>query len=97
MQRINIVYGEEYSDVDIILVPNIVAENLEKVGQEFLDWSGQEGSDCWKMIDGRKICCVDTEDFMRWIDKKYFIREHCKTSIVKQHTTLDTTLPRVEF
>lgn len=97
MKQINIVYEDDFSDVDIILVPDIVAENLEEIGMIFLSWAEKEESDCWHIIEGRKVCSVDTEDFMRWIDKRYFNSEHCKTSIVKQHTTMDVTLPIVEF
>ncbi len=97
MREINIVYGDNFSDADIILVPDIVAENLEKIGQDFLDWAVETGSDCWRIVDGREVCCVETEDFIRWIDKKYFERENCNATIIAKFTKYNPKFPTVEF
>lgn len=38
MKKINIVYDGYLDDVDIIRVPDVVAENIEDVTQDFFNW-----------------------------------------------------------
>ncbi len=107
MRLINIIYDYEYDDstqqliiaddVDIVSVPDIVCENLEEVVQKFFDWTNSIESGCWKDIDGELLCCVETEDFIKWINSNYFNSENKEAFIVKQHTKYNPIYPIAEF
>lgn len=107
MKYINIVYDYEYDeshqrltvsgDVDIVSVPDIVCENIEEVVQKFFDWTNRIDSGCWKDIDGKLTCCVETEDFIKWINNNYFNCENKKAEIIRQHTEFNPSYPIAEF
>ena len=107
MKLINIIYDYEYNDstqqitiaddVDIVSVPDIVSENLEEIVQKFFAWTDSIESGCWKNIDEKLVCCVETEDFIKWINKNYFNSENKEAVIVKQHTKYNPSYPIAEF
>ena len=107
MKLINIVYDYEYDDstqqliifddVDIVSIPDYVCENLEEIVQKFFDWTNCIESGCWKNIKGRLLCCVETEDFIKWINNNYYTCENKEATIIKQHTKYNSSYPVVEF
>ena len=44
MKYVNVVFGDDLSDVEIISVPDDVAENIEDLGQQFCNWLSNDGS-----------------------------------------------------
>ncbi len=107
IKLINVIYNYEYDDlteqliigddVDIVCVPDIVCENLDATVHEFFNWTSTKESGCWKTENGELVCCVDTEDFIRWINIKYFNSENKNAYIVEQHTKYNPNYPIAEF
>ncbi len=82
----NIVYEYDNEDVDIIGVPAAIAENIEVLAQEFLDWLPSAGDDLyWTMVSGHKSSVCETEGFVKWLND-YHCVDTQKVSIKKKHT-----------
>lgn len=107
MKNINVIYDYSYNDetetidifddVDIISVPNMVADNLDNVVQKFFDWTNTVDSGCWKQINNKVVCCVETSDFIRWLNRNYFYCEEKESTIIEQHTKFNPEYPCAEF
>ena len=86
MTRVNIVFDDVYDDADIIAVPDEIVSNIEKIGQEFLDWKPPEDdSDYWVIIDGKKCQNVETDGFLKWLNSRY-CQETEKAYVVARNT-----------
>jgi hypothetical protein len=98
MKYINLVYEDDILDVDILSVPNEVADNIESIVKEFEAWCGIPENARRFMIynDQGAYMSVDTEEFLWWLSEvKLQGRE--KAVIVKQHTTICYDYPCAEF
>ena len=72
MEKVNIVFDGAFDDVDIIVIPNEISDNIEKIGQEFLDWvPDAEDSDYWQNKNGIRLCVAETDGFIKWLNSFY--------------------------
>lgn len=106
MRLINVIYDYEYDednnlivndDVDIISIPDKIADDLEEMVRLFFNWTSLEESGCWKLINGKKTCCVETTDFLRWLNINFFHYENKSSVLVEAHTNYRSDLPSAEF
>lgn len=107
MKLINVTCDYDYDEiteqiivrdnVDILCVPDIVCEDLDATVQEFFNWTNTKESGCWKTENGRLVCDANPEDFVRWINSKYFSSENKNAYIVKKNTKYNPNYPIAEF
>lgn len=98
MLKINVVFEEDYNDVNIILVSKSVYDNLDVICQQFLDWiPSQTENELFVQRDekGAEVFICETEGFVWWLNKFYLKNEHA--AIVKKHTIYDRTLKSIFF
>lgn len=99
MKNINILYFDNYDDVDIVCVPNIVCEDLDNVVQKYFNWlSSTKDHGHWKIkADGTMyIECDDAEVFVEWINQN-FKEDENEAYIVKRNTKYDPHYVIAEF
>ena len=99
MKKINVVYDGCMDDVDIIQVPDVVAENIEDITQEFFDWmSSTYDHDFWKMDNkGNQYLECETEAFIDWINREFSGICNENALIILQHTKYNKEYPSAEF
>ena len=76
MQKINVVYDGCLENVDILLVPDDVADDIERITQEFFNWLAvPENGDRFRtaVIDGRKFLSIGTDEFIWWLNIQFTI------------------------
>lgn len=63
MKLINIVYDDEINDADILLVPNYVHDNIDKVTQSFFNWATETSKHGYFIVDycGNKVLNIGTD------------------------------------
>ena len=99
MKRINIVYADEYDDVDILCVPDFVHDNIEAVTQNFFDWTSSTKEDGYftQNPQGDEVLCVGTEEFIKWLNDNYIQYENQKATVIEAHTIYNPNYPSAEF
>ena len=71
LKRINVVYDDEFGDVDILLVPDDIADNIGHVVWEFNQWLSlpkNRNQFVVKTINGYGIISIGTEEFLWWLN-----------------------------
>lgn len=99
MKKINIVYDGYLDDVDIIRVPDVVAENIEDVTQDFFNWmSSTSDHGFWRRDSkGNQHLECETEAFIEWINREFTEEYNEKASIILKHTKYNEEYPLAEF
>lgn len=95
---INILYEGDYSDCDLIWVPDIIGRDIETYGQQFCDWlnTASVSNEYFIKID-EKICIgLETEGFVNWINN-HILKGDQLSYIVKQHVEFNSDYNVVEF
>ena len=96
MKKINLIFDEVYDDVDILLVPDDIAECIESVMLEFGRWlSCDENAKCFRTGQG-KFLAIGTSEFLWWLNS-IKITQGCKATIFTKHTECDPSLPKAEL
>lgn len=99
MKRVCVVFDDEFDDVDIILVPDDIADNIECVVWEFNQWlrmPENRSRFVIRIIDGYEMISINTEEFVWWLNQ-FRIDAAQKAIILIQHTELVSDYPRAEF
>ena len=99
MKYINLVYGDDYEDVDILRVPDEIADNIDNVMRDFFRWTEipeNRQQLLIKNLDGEMVVGIDTEEFLWWLNNVKILDES-KATIERQHTTLWQGYPIAEF
>ena len=98
MKQINLVFEDDFSDVDILLVPDYVAENIDHIVLEFNKWllKPENRLQFLAPYKGKMELAIGTEEFLWWLNN-CFIQENDASTILKQHTTLCPTYPAAYF
>ena len=101
MQHINLLFGGDTKDVDIICVPCEIANKITSIAEAYFTWMHKniEEHNYWILSKSKKkVLCYETESFVWWINN------HCDRSdnkppayIVTQHTSLNAEYPIVNF
>ena len=87
MKRINLIYECAYNDVDILCVPDYVADNIEYVEREFLHWINNKSlPHRFKKKDraGNTTIMLETGEFIWWLNN-LFITNGERASIIEMH------------
>lgn len=93
----NILYEGDKEDVDIICVPNSVAEKITILTQMFLDWlPNAEDEIYWETINGRKVSVCETDGFIKWLNTNYS-DDIPKSYVVTRHSKLCDEYDVIEF
>lgn len=99
MKKINLVYEYDYDDVDIALVPNEIADNIEMVVTEFECWiKCPENSKMFLLTNshGKEVLGIDTKEFIWWLNNVR-INNNQTASVLEQHTTYCPQFPMADF
>ncbi len=98
MQYINIVYEDDYTDCDIIQVPDHIASKIEDYGQLFCDWLRGDDipSEYYYFINGMRVGICETQGFIKWLNM-YFCDDCEKITLIYQHVPYDPQYKRVDF
>ena len=99
LSRVNIIYGLDYNDVDIIGVPSEMANIIDDIAQEFFCWlsvpkNGQRF--LVKSDNGREVLSIDTREFVWWLNNVKIVGEP-KATIILQHTSYNPQYPSADF
>lgn len=87
MKKINVVFEEDYLDVDILLVPDSVAENLDAHVDAFFQWVRDSKNQEQFLVpyNGKMVLGIATKEFLYWINTQ--CKSCCpKAIIIKEHT-----------
>ncbi len=99
MKKVYVVFDDEFDDVDILLVPDNIADNIERVVWEFNQWlriPENRSRFVVKGVNGYGIISINTEEFLWWLNHVR-IDTTQKAAILTQHTKLVSDYPRAEF
>ncbi|MHB1453661.1 MAG: hypothetical protein ACYCYM_06890 [Saccharofermentanales bacterium] len=100
MKLVNVVYEEDFSDVDILSVPEYIYENIESEVQLFNDWLFDKSShhDYWEMNEkgGEYIEC-GTDAFVNWLNEFRLNENSEKVITIQSHTIFHPDYKSAEF
>ncbi len=86
--------------MDLIAVPDDVAENVEIVTQQFFRWMANQNNDhnFWSTENnlGIKSLALDTDAYLWWLNKHY-IKSNEKAYLVSSHVKFHKDLPFADF
>ena len=99
MQFINIIYGDDYNDADILLVPDLVCNNLNDIVQSFFDWLfTTKDHGYWKTnCNGDSYLSAGTNEFVKWLSDQYGNLENEEIRVVKKNTKYNPSYPVADF
>ena len=98
MKPINLVFENDLSDVDILFVPDYVAENIDHMVLEFNKWllKPENRIKFLAPYKGKMELAIGTEEFLWWLNN-CLIQEDENSTVFKQHTTFCPTYPAAYF
>lgn len=97
MTKINLIYEGDRSDVDILLIPDGLTEDIDRLAQQFLDWvSPEDDTDGWVVLDGQKYMAKKTTGFLKWLNANYCHGSE-KAYIYKAHAKYCDPYGYIEF
>lgn len=99
MKRINLVYEREYFDVDIALVPDEVADNIDHAVRTFENWlSNPQNSEPFARYteNGERYLATDTKEFIWWLNN-ICCPEGEQSVVLEQHVYYHPEYPRADF
>lgn len=98
MKLINIIYEDDLTDVDMILVPDWMEEKISQYAQNFVDWLVIDPEQTYKIANSEMVVYVcETEGFVDWLNKYVINNESEKAIIVSQHCKYNDEYLSVEF
>ena len=99
MEIINVVFDGDYEDVDIILVPESIVDEIEIYLQSFFDWATDTPNrKKYEVTDqfGRIVVSLGTVEFVNWLNQCILAPPE-QAGILEQHTTFLANKPVIEF
>lgn len=99
MRPVNLLFDEEYEDVDIISVPDEIADSINDIAQQFFSWLGNpENARRFyvKLPNGKESLGIDTKEFVWWLNH-VFLPAGQAAGIVTQHTSHHPEYPTANF
>ena len=96
MTNINILYDGQYDDVDIISIPSNMIGCIDKLAQEYLDWTPPDDDvDNWVIINNKRCMSKGSLGFVNWLNSMYCVNE--KASIVSENVSFCPSYSTIEF
>ena len=74
MINVNILFDDDYKDMDIIAVPKEFSEKIILLAEEFECWEGPKNDpEYWSLNSntGKLVKNVETSGFVKWLNKFY--------------------------
>ena len=99
MQRINVMFGNDILDVDILIVPDHVADNIDDITQSFFEWMSNKGNshEYWiKNSRGECVLALGTDAFLWWLNNHYITTKEF-AHMHEQHTRFCAEYQTAEF
>ena len=99
MKMINVVFDEMYDDVDLLLVPDEIADSVDMVVWAFNNWLSVTENQQRFLVpytNETMVLGIGTEEFLWWLNHVKIISEN-KASIVSQHTQFVPSFPAAHF
>ena len=98
MKPINLVFENDYNDVDILLVPDYVAANIDHVVMKFSKWllNPENRKRFLAPYKGKLELAIGTDEFLWWLNN-YIILEEPTATLYKQHTKFCSAYPSAYF
>ena len=98
MEKINLVFDDEYDDVDILLVPKAIADNIDAVVNEFFSWTAipENGQRFVAEAFGKTVLGIDTKEFIWWLNEIKISGDE-KAQVLEEHTSYCPEYPRADF
>ena len=86
MEKVQIVYDEDWHDVDVIAVPDDMVRTIDILSQRYLHWMPATSDECgWVVVNGRKVLNKETKGFVKWLNEikprgtdVYIVTQHCE-------------------
>ena len=99
MKKINLVYDDYYKSVDILLVPDDVADNISDVVREFFYWLGHTSNHPYFVTDdsGRKMLISNSTIFAERLNMMYNKNGDQKSMVIKVGAEYCPEYPTAEF
>ena len=97
MTKINIIFEDALDDADIIIVPDEIADRIEDICQEFLDWvPAAQDDEYYTLIDGEKCFVAETDGFIKWLNFNY-CKKSQKAYVLQRNTNYCPEYKSIEF
>ncbi len=100
MERINIIFEDDYNDVDIIAIPRELSAIIIKIAYEHSFWvadkAPKDDSDYWENINGELSPILETVGFVKWLNN-YYCKGKRRAIILKQHTKFVSDFRSIEW
>ena len=96
MKKINIVFDDDYEDVDVIVIPDEIADAIQRLAQDYLFWiPPKDDPNGWVVDDGEPVLIKETTGFVEWLNKNHCIG--VKSYVIEEHTSYSKHDGDVEF
>ncbi len=99
MKKINVAYDFDYNEdmdsieinglVDIMEVPDEIANNLDEYVQKFFDW--------FACAENNQAIGVNSDNFEAWINTVADIKHNELAKVIETNVKFDPSLPIAEF
>ena len=100
MKKVNIIYDDEFQDVDIIAIPDDIFGDVDKLGALFIQWviesAPKDDRDYWSIKNGEYLLIIETIGLVKWLNNHY-CKNGSKAYIVEQHTSYCSEYQSIEF
>ena len=100
MISVNILFDDDYEDMDIIAIPKELSEIIVLLAEEFECWEGpKDDPDYWSATSStdKLVKNVETSGFIKWLNR-FYCKGEKKAYIVVQHVEYNFNgFPTVEF
>lgn len=99
MQKIIVLYDENYNDVDILSVPDRIASCINDYGQSYCRWleSPEVDPKLCATVNGVKCTILETEGFVDWLNSEVLKDDEERATILETNTEFCEGYPVVEF
>ena len=99
MRKVIVLFDEQYDDVDILVVPERIAENINYYGQSYCRWleSPEVDPKLCTIVNGVKCTILETEGFVGWLNSNVIKDDEEKATILQTNTVFCEGYPVVEF
>ncbi len=98
MKLINVVFEDDLDDVDIIEVPDFIANDLNKYADGFIKWlcCTQDTRFIKKNKNGNTYYVCETDGFLYWLNN-FVINAEERAVLVLEHVMFDNRYNRIDF
>ena len=99
MRKINLVYDCDYDDVDILMVPDHVAEDIERVVMRFNHWlmDSENRKQFLAPYKGRMELSIGTKEILWWINHHERNEKDAVATVYESHTNFCEDYPTADF